>query len=43
MEDRIDGTTGLSGGIPAVPAEQKTLRTLFRTVPQKRKMLGIPF
>jgi hypothetical protein len=30
-----------SGGIPAVPTEQKTLGIPFRTNPQSRKMLGI--
>jgi hypothetical protein len=40
-EDGIDGTIGLFRRNSGCSAEQKTLGIPFRTVPQKRRMLGI--
>jgi hypothetical protein len=40
-EDGIDKTIGLFRRNCDCSAEQKTLGTLFQTVPQSRKMLGI--
>jgi hypothetical protein len=41
-EDGINGTIGLFRRVSGCSAEQKTLGIPFRTIPWKRKMLGIP-
>ncbi len=42
-EDRIDGTIGYFRRNSGCSAEQKNLVIPFRTLPRKRKQLGIPF
>ncbi len=42
-EDGIDGTNGYFRLNSGCSAEQKTLGIPFRTLPRKRKQLGIPF
>ncbi len=42
-EDGIDGTNGYIRRNSGCSAEQKILRIPFRTLPRKRKQLGIPF
>jgi hypothetical protein len=42
-EDGIDGTIGLSGRNSGCSAEHKTLGIPFRTIPQRRRMLGIMY
>jgi len=42
-EDGIDGTNGYIRRNSGCSAEQKILRIPFRTLPRKRKRLGIPF
>jgi hypothetical protein len=41
-EDGIDGTNGYFRRNSGCSAEQKTLGIPFRTLPRKRKQLGIP-